>query len=72
MGSMPQTDPVIETLALSKTYRRFVALHELNMRILQGGVFALLGANGTGKTTVIKVLLNMISTGATGQPLSMC
>jgi ABC-2 type transport system ATP-binding protein len=58
---MPQTDPVIETLALSKTYRRFVALHDLSMRIPQGGVFALLGANGAGKTTVIKVLLNMIS-----------
>jgi len=58
---MPQTDPVIETLALSKTYRRFVALHDLSMRIPQGEVFALLGANGAGKTTVIKVLLNMIS-----------
>jgi ABC-2 type transport system ATP-binding protein len=58
---MPQPDPVIETLDLSKTYRRFVALHELSMRIPQGGVFALLGANGAGKTTVIKVLLNMIS-----------
>ncbi len=61
MGSMPQTDPAIETRDLSKTYRRFVALHELSMRIPQGGVFALLGANGAGKTTVIKVLLNMIS-----------
>ena len=58
---MPQTDPVIETLALSKTYHRFGALHELSMRIPQGGVFALLGANGAGKTTVIKLLLNMIS-----------
>jgi ABC-2 type transport system ATP-binding protein len=61
MGSTPQSDPAIETLALSKTYRRFEALHELDMRVPQGGVFALLGANGAGKTTVIKLLLNMIS-----------
>jgi ABC-2 type transport system ATP-binding protein len=61
MGSMPQFDPVIETLALSKNYGRFIALHELSMRIPQSSVFALLGANGAGKTTVIKVLLNMIS-----------
>ena len=61
MLAHPSDVPIIETRALSKTYGRFVALHELNMRVPQGSVFALLGANGAGKTTVIKVLLNMIS-----------
>ncbi len=58
---MPQIDPIIETLNLSRTYSRFVALHELSMQVPQGSVFALMGANGAGKTTVIKILLNMIS-----------
>lgn len=61
MGFMPHTDPIIETRGLCKTYRDFAALHELGLRVPQGAVFALLGVNGAGKTTVIKILLNMIS-----------
>jgi ABC-2 type transport system ATP-binding protein len=61
MGSSSQIAPIIETVDLCKTYRRFDALHELNLRVPEGSVFALMGANGAGKTTVIKVLLNLIS-----------
>ena len=58
---MGHGDPVIETRALSKRYRRFTALHELDLQVPRGAVFALLGANGAGKTTLIKVLINLIS-----------
>jgi ABC-2 type transport system ATP-binding protein len=61
MMPTPQTVPVVETRDLSKTYGRFVALHELNLSVPEGSVFALMGANGAGKTTLIKILLNMIS-----------
>jgi ABC-2 type transport system ATP-binding protein len=61
MGSTSHIVPIIETVDLCKTYRRFDALHELNLRVPEGSVFALMGANGAGKTTVIKVLLNVIS-----------
>src|SRR5580704_570559 len=61
MVAHPSDVPIIETQDLSKTYGRFVALHELNLRVPEGSVFALMGANGAGKTTVIKVLLNLIS-----------
>jgi ABC-2 type transport system ATP-binding protein len=60
MGLVPPNDLIIETRDLSKTYGRFVALQGLNLAIPQGTVFALLGASGAGKTTVIKVLLNII------------
>jgi ABC-2 type transport system ATP-binding protein len=50
----------IETRNLSKTYGRFNALQGLDISIPQGSVFALLGASGAGKTTVIKILLNII------------
>lgn len=53
--------PAIETQDLSKAYGRFVAVHELSLSVPQGSVFALMGANGAGKTTVIKILLNIIS-----------
>jgi ABC-2 type transport system ATP-binding protein len=51
---------VIETHDLAKNYGQFGALHGLNLSMPQGSVFALVGASGAGKTTTIKILLNMI------------
>jgi ABC-2 type transport system ATP-binding protein len=51
---------VIETHDLAKSYGRFGALHGLNLAMPAGSVFALVGASGAGKTTTIKILLNMI------------
>jgi ABC-2 type transport system ATP-binding protein len=50
-----------ETHGLAKTFGRFGAVCELNLRVPAGCVFALLGASGVGKTTAIKLLLNLIS-----------
>jgi len=51
---------IIETHELSKSYGNFEALHRLSISVPEGSVFALLGANGAGKTTVIKTLLNIV------------
>src|SRR5579863_6589911 len=51
---------IIETHDLWKTYGRFDALRGLSLAVPQGSVFALLGANGAGKTTAIKALLNIV------------
>jgi ABC-2 type transport system ATP-binding protein len=59
-------ETVIETRALSKTYRDFWgrskvrALKALDLEIKQGEVFGLLGPNGSGKTTTIKLLLGLL------------
>jgi ABC-2 type transport system ATP-binding protein len=59
-------DTVIETRALSKIYRDFWgrpkvrALKALDLEIKQGEVFGLLGPNGSGKTTTIKLLLGLL------------
>jgi ABC-2 type transport system ATP-binding protein len=53
--------PIIETQDLSKAYGHFGALHGLNIAVPEGSVFALMGASGAGKTTAIKILLNLIS-----------
>jgi len=60
---------IIETRGLCKRYERFAALRELNIAVPEGSVFALLGASGAGKTTFIKILLNMI--GASGGSASI-
>jgi ABC-2 type transport system ATP-binding protein len=52
--------PIIETQGLSKTYGHFGALHDLDIAVPEGSVFALMGSSGAGKTTAIKILLNLI------------
>lgn len=54
-------DPIIETHGLSKVYGRFSALQGIDITVPEGSVFALMGASGAGKTTTIKILLNMMS-----------
>jgi ABC-2 type transport system ATP-binding protein len=51
---------IIETQNLSHRYWRTEALRDLTLAVPAGSVFALLGANGAGKTTAIKVLMNLL------------
>ena len=57
---------VIETRALSKVYRDFWgrqkvrALKSLDLEVHKGEVLGLLGPNGSGKTTTIKLLLGLL------------
>lgn len=46
----------IKTEGLTKKYKDLTAVDSLDLCILQGELFALLGVNGAGKTTTIKIL----------------
>ena len=46
----------IKTLELVKQYRELTAVDKLHLEIQKGELFSLLGVNGAGKTTVIKML----------------
>jgi ABC-2 type transport system ATP-binding protein len=51
---------IIETQDLKIRYGRAEALRGLNLSVADGSVCALVGANGAGKTTAIKVLMNLL------------
>src|SRR6476469_4282824 len=59
-------DVIIETRSLSKVYRDFwgrpkvQALKALDLQVHRGEIFGLLGPNGSGKTTTIKLLLGLL------------
>ena len=46
----------IKTVGLIKRYKNLTAVDKLNLEIRRGELFSLLGVNGAGKTTVIKML----------------
>ena len=46
----------IKTMELVKQYKNVTAVDKLHLEIMQGELFSLLGVNGAGKTTAIKML----------------
>ncbi len=50
---------ILRTTDLSKRFRGTQALDGLSLNVPEGSVFALIGANGAGKTTAIKILMNI-------------
>ena len=51
---------IIETDNLSKTYGRKKALDNVSIHIGQGDIYGLVGRNGAGKTTFMKILCGLI------------
>ena len=52
---------VIETNGLTKTFRDgVVAVNELDLQVQRGAVYGLMGRNGSGKTTTLRLLLGLL------------
>ena len=49
----------IKTTELFKAYKNIIAVDKLDLEIEQGELFSLLGVNGAGKTTAIKILCGL-------------
>src|SRR4029453_18060969 len=54
------TTNAIEVRNLTKGYKGVPVLHDVSFTVERGTVFALLGANGSGKTTTINILTTLI------------
>lgn len=50
---------VVDTRGLTKRFRQVTAVDHLNLTVHQGDVVALLGSNGSGKSTTFRLLLNI-------------
>ncbi|MHB8641727.1 MAG: ABC transporter ATP-binding protein [Gaiellaceae bacterium] len=54
-----ETEYVVETAGLTKSFGSRVAVDGVDLRIPRGSAFGYLGPNGAGKTTLIRVLLGL-------------
>jgi len=51
---------LIRAESLTKWYKRVLALDSLSLEVRRGEIFGLLGPNGSGKTTTIRLLLGLL------------
>ena len=58
------TDAAIEVRGLEKSYKDLHVLRGVDFDVARGSIFALLGSNGAGKTTVVKILSTLLKADA--------
>jgi ABC-2 type transport system ATP-binding protein len=58
---MNTTEPAIRLRGLEKSYKEVSVLRGVDFDVAPGSVFALLGSNGAGKTTIIRILSTLLS-----------
>ena len=51
---------ILETRGLTKEFRGFVAVSEVNLKVRRGRIHALIGPNGAGKTTCFNLLTRFL------------
>ncbi|GAA1016961.1 glycosyl transferase family 8 [Acrocarpospora pleiomorpha] len=56
--------PVIHVQGLQKSYKELQVLRGVDFDVARGSIFALLGSNGAGKTTVVKILSTLLKVDA--------
>jgi branched-chain amino acid transport system ATP-binding protein len=54
-------DTILETEGLTKEFRGFVAVRNVNLRVRRGTIHALIGPNGAGKTTCFNLLTHFLT-----------
>lgn len=60
---MPVPPPAIEIQNLTRRFRNVIALDNLSLTVERGIIFCLLGPDGAGKTTLMRILAGVIDAG---------
>ncbi len=55
------SEPIIAARGLSKRFGDFTAVDRLDLTVVPGSIFAFLGANGSGKSTTIRMLIGLLT-----------
>ncbi len=53
-------EKAIQVKGLQKSYKKVHVLKDVDLEIDKGSIFALLGSNGAGKTTIVKILTTLL------------
>src|SRR6266702_3143223 len=61
---MRDSAPEIQVQGLEKSYKDLHVLRGVDFHVARGSIFALLGSNGAGKTTVVKILSTLLKADA--------
>jgi len=64
MTTTQDTSPAIRVRGLTKSYKKVPVLRGVDFDVRPGTIFALLGSNGAGKTTIVNILSTLL--GASG------
>jgi len=59
-GGPEGTDPAISARGLVRKFGNFTAVNDVSFTVTRGEIFGFLGPNGSGKTTVIKMLTGLL------------
>ena len=57
---MADTETLLETRGLTKEFKGFAAVTDVNLRVRRGHIHALIGPNGAGKTTCFNLLTKFL------------
>ena len=60
-ASRPHKDPIIKVRGVTKLYDHFPAIKDLQLEVSDGEILGIVGHNGAGKTTVLKLLTGLIA-----------
>jgi ABC-2 type transport system ATP-binding protein len=57
---MEAQNPAIRVSGLHKSYQKLQVLNGVDFAVASGSIFALLGSNGAGKTTIVRILATLL------------
>lgn len=57
---MTTADPLIDIIGLAKKYRARTVVRDATLRLMPGEIVGLVGANGGGKTTTLRILAGLL------------
>ena len=58
--AMKENNVAIQVHGLQKSYKELAVLKGVDFEVARGSIFALLGSNGAGKTTIVRILTTLL------------